>query len=110
MRFSIGILAALFFLLSLSVMPALALSPDEVLVLANRNAAKSQGLAAWYMAKRQIPKENLLLVFITDKESCSRDAYLKKIVPRVRRALEKNRKINAIVTMYGLPLTLSNGL
>ena len=89
-------------------MPALALSPDEVLVLANRNAAKSPGLAAWYMAKRQIPKENLLLVFITDKESCSRDAYLKKIVPRVRRALEKNRKINAIVTMYGLPLKISS--
>ena len=89
-------------------MPALALSPDEVLVLANRNAAKSPGLAAWYMAKRQIPKENLLLVFITDKESCSRDAYLKKIVPRVRRALEKNRKINAIVTMYGLPLRISS--
>ena len=108
MRFSIGILAALFFLLSFSVMPALALSPDEVLVLANRNAAKSPGLAAWYMAKRQIPKENLLLVFITDKESCSRDAYLKKIVPRVRRALEKNRKINAIVTMYGLPLRISS--
>jgi len=106
MRFSIGIFTALFFLLSFSVMPALALSPDEVLVLANRNAAKSPGLAAWYMAKRQIPKENLLLVFITDKESCSRDAYLKKIVPRVRRALEKNRKINAIVTMYGLPLKI----
>ncbi|MGM0656187.1 MAG: TIGR03790 family protein [Thermodesulfobacteriota bacterium] len=108
MRFSIGIFTALFFLLSFSVMPALALSPDEVLVLANRNAAKSQGLATWYMAKRQIPKENLLLVFITDKESCSRDAYLKKIVPRVRRALEKNRKINAIVTMYGLPLRISS--
>ena len=108
MRFSIGIFAALFSLLSFSVMPVLALSPDEVLVIANRNAAKSQGLAAWYMEKRQIPKENLLLVFVTDKETCSRDAYLKKIVPPVRRALEKNRKINAIVTMYGLPLKISS--
>ncbi len=108
MRFSIGIFAALFSLLSFSVMPALALSPDEVLVIANRNAAKSQGLAAWYMEKRQIPKENLLLVFITDKETCSRDAYLKKIVPPVRRVLKKNRKINAIVTMYGLPLRISS--
>jgi len=99
---------ALFFLLSFSVMPALALSPNEVLVIANRNAAKSQGLATWYMEKRHIPKENLLLVFVTDKETCSRDAYLQKIVPPVRRALEKNRKINAIVTMYGLPLKISS--
>ena len=108
MRFFIGIFAALFSLFSFSVMPALALSPDEVLVIANRNAAKSSGLAAWYMEQRQIPKENLLLVFIADKETCSRDAYLKKIVPPVRRALEKNRKINAIVTMYGLPLRISS--
>ena len=108
MRFCTGIFAALFFLLSFSVMPALALSPDEVLVLSNRNALKSHSLAAWYMAKRQIPKENLLLVFVTDMESCSRDAYLKKIVPPVRHALEKNRKIKAIVTMFGLPLRISS--
>ncbi len=108
MRLSVGIFAALLSLFNFSVIPALALSPDEVLVIANRNAAKSQGLAAWYMEKRQIPKENLLLVFITDKETCSRDAYLKKIVPPVRRVLEKNRKLNAIVTMYGLPIRISS--
>nr|WP_320193803.1 TIGR03790 family protein [uncultured Desulfobacter sp.] len=108
MRFSIGILTVLFSLLNFYIMPAEALSPNEVLVIANRNAAKSVGLATWYMERRQIPKENLLMVFITDKETCSRDAYLKKIVPPVRRALEKNRKINAIVTMYGLPLRISS--
>ena len=47
-----------------------ALEPDEVLVLANRNAAKSKGLAEYYMEKRKIPEENLLLVWITDKETC----------------------------------------
>lgn len=108
MRIFISFFAALFALLSFSVMPVLALSPDEVLVIANRNAAKSYGLAIWYMKKRQIPKENLLLVFITDKESCSRYSYLKKIVPPVRRALKKKRKLNAIVTMYGLPLRISS--
>ncbi|WP_170299791.1 TIGR03790 family protein [Desulfobacter hydrogenophilus] len=108
MRVSIGIFAAFLFLLSVYVMPALALVPDEVLVIANRNASKSKGLASWYMQKRQIPKENLLLVFVTDKETCSRETYLKKIVPPVRRALDKNRKISAIVTMYGLPLKISS--
>jgi len=107
MRFLIGSLAA-FFSFFMFILPASGLSPDEVLVVANRNAAKSMGLAAWYMEKRQIPKENLLPVFVTDKETCSRETYLKKIVPPIRRALEKNRKLNAIVTMYGLPLKISS--
>ncbi|WP_321495913.1 TIGR03790 family protein [uncultured Desulfobacter sp.] len=107
MRFLICTFAILFSLLIVPAMPALALSPEEVLVVANRNAASSKGLATWYMKKRQIPKENLLLVFVDDKETCSRDVYLEKIVTPVRRALEKNRKINAIVTMYGLPLKIS---
>lgn len=107
MRFLICTFAILFSLLSVPAMPALALSPEEVLVIANRNAASSKGLATWYMKKRQIPKENLLLVFVNDEETCSRDVYLEKIVTPVRRALEKNRKINAIVTMYGLPLKIS---
>ena len=107
MRYLIGSLAA-FFSFFMFILPASGLSPDEVLVVANRNAAKSMGLAAWYMEKRQIPKENLLPVFVTDKETCSRETYLKKIVPPVRRALGKNRKLNAIVTMYGLPLKISS--
>lgn len=106
-RFLINTLPA-FFYFFIFALPVSALSPDEVLVIANRNAAKSLGLATWYMEKRQIPKENLLLVFVTDKETCSRDVYLKKIVPPVRRALKKNRKLNAIVSMYGLPLRISS--
>nr|WP_319393054.1 TIGR03790 family protein [uncultured Desulfobacter sp.] len=108
MRFFIVILVTSFALFSFSGIPALALSPDEVLVVANRNAAKSVGLATWYMEKRKIPKENLLQVFVTDKETCSRETYLKKIVPPIRRTLEKNQKINAIVTMYGLPLRIAS--
>ena len=108
MRFFTVILVTSCALLSFSGIPALALSPDEVIVIANRNAANSVGLATWYMEKRKIPKENLLQVFVTDKETCSRETYLKKIVPPVRRALAKNRKINAIVTMYGLPLRIAS--
>jgi len=83
-----------------------ALVPDEILVIANINAAGSKGLAAYYMKKRQIPEKNIVKVFITDKESCSRDAYEKKIIPPVRRALEKNPDIRALVTMYGMPLRI----
>ena len=46
----------------------LALDPDAILVVANRKAARSVGLAEYYMDKRNIPKENLLQVWITDSE------------------------------------------
>jgi len=88
-----------------------ALEPDEVLVLANRNSAQSQGLALYYMEKRAIPKNNLLLVWITDEETCTRDAYEKKVVVPVKRFLETNSagsKIRCIVSMFGLPLRIAD--
>lgn len=87
--------------------PGFALAPDEVLVLANRNAAKSRGLALFYMDQRQIPKENLVLVWITDQETCSREAYETKLVPPVRRFLTDHPHIRAIATIYGLPIRIA---
>lgn len=89
------------------VTPADALQAGEVLVLANRNAAKSVGLARYYMKKRQIPEQNLLILWTTDREACSRSEYEQKIVPPVKRYLSENRQIRCLVTMYGLPLRIS---
>ncbi len=86
---------------------ALALSPDEVMVIANKNAAGSTGLAAYYMEQRNIPKENLVQLWMTDKETCSREDYEKKAAPKIRRALSANPKIRAAVTMFGVPLRIS---
>jgi uncharacterized protein (TIGR03790 family) len=97
----------LFFFFILACLPAQALEPDEVLVVANTNAAKSKGLARYYMKKRQIPDKNLVLLFMTDKETCSREEYEKKAVPPIRRFLDKNTGIRAIVTVFGVPLRIS---
>ncbi len=86
----------------------LALDPEEVLVVANLNAAKSKGLALYYMKKRQIPKENLVLLFMTDKETCTREGYLKKAVPPIKRFVDQNNQIRAIVTVFGVPLRISS--
>ena len=83
-----------------------ALAPDEVMVIANRNASASIGLARYYMEKRNIPRENLIQLWITDRETCSREAYETKVVPRVRRALEGRSEIRALVTLYGVPLRI----
>ena len=90
--------------------PCPALEPAEILVIANRNAARSVGLAKYYMIKRNIPEKNLVKVWVTDKETCSRSDYEKKILPPVRRYLtQKNQKngIRCLLIMYGLPLRIS---
>lgn len=97
----ISFLFCLFFIQS-----AWALEPAEVLVIANSNAAKSRGLATYYMEQRKIPHQNLVLLWITDKESCTRAEYETKAIPPIRRFLDANPQIRAMVTLFGLPLKI----
>ena len=93
--------------LLLSPIAARALTPDEVLVVANRNAAKSLGIASFYMRQRGIPKENRVLVWVTDHETCTREDYNRKIAPPVRRFLAAHPNIRAIATIFGLPIRIA---
>ncbi|MBU4099911.1 MAG: TIGR03790 family protein, partial [Proteobacteria bacterium] len=109
-RFFCIILAILILLFILPDI-CLALEPDEILVVANRNAAKSVGLAKYYMEKRKIPEKNLIKLWVTDKEECSRVDYEKKVVAPVRRYLEKVNprwSIRCLVIMYGMPLKVAS--
>jgi len=90
--------------------PCWALEPTEILVLANRNAARSVGLAKYYMRKRKIPPQNLVQLWVTDKETCSRSDYEKKVAAPVRRHLEQKAekwRIRCLLIMYGLPLKVA---
>lgn len=69
---------------------AVALAPEQILVIANRNAAKSVDLARYYMEKRGIPETNLLRLWTTDAETCSRYDYLKKIAGPTRKFIRTN--------------------
>ena len=101
--------AGLFFVLVFLVgyLPASfswALEPNEILVLANRNAAKSVGLAKYYMERRGIPEKNLLPLWITDKEWCEREDYEKRVAAPVREHLKEKdskREIRCILVLYG---------
>jgi uncharacterized protein (TIGR03790 family) len=86
-----------------------ALEPDEILVVANRNAARSIGLAEYYMERRGIPKDRLVALWVTDAETCSRQDYDKKVVPPIRRWLAAHPKagIRCLVTVYGVPLKVA---
>ena len=100
-------LLCIFTTITLCPLFADALEPEEILILANKNAARSVGLAMYYMKKRGIPEKNLLTLQVTDKEVCSRYDYEKKIAQPVRRVLKKlntDGSIRCLVIMYGLPL------
>ena len=87
-----------------------ALTPAEVLVIANRNAPGSVELAEYYMAARAIPAGNLLVLGLTSGETCSRSEYDEKVAKPVRRFLEQSRgtaPIRCLVTVFGMPLKVA---
>ena len=89
---------------------ALALDPREVLVVANKKASESVGLARYYMQQRHVPEGNLLQIWVTDREKCSREEYEKRIAPPVRRFLteeQAGQHIRCILLVYGVPMKMA---
>lgn len=84
------------------------LMPEEVVVIANKDAWYSVDLAKYYMKKRNIPSENLVKVGASDSEVCSREDYVKQVADPVRNFLKKNdpkeEKFRCFVTLFGVPL------
>ncbi len=86
-----------------------ALTPKEILVVANFDAPGSLDLALHYMKRRGIPDSNLVKLRADDKERISRKDYEEQIAAPVRTFLESEgvrRGIKCIVTMYGVPLAI----
>jgi uncharacterized protein (TIGR03790 family) len=88
--------------------PSWALTPDQVVVVANKMAWHSVELAKYYMKVRNIPPDNLIQLKATSNEICSREDYDKGIASPIRAFLEKNDpagyRFHCLVTMYGVPL------
>ena len=86
---------------------ALALEPNEVLVVVNTGVPAGGKLAAYYMKQRGVPEENIVRVSVPDGETVSRRQYDERIADPVRHALtgsESRRRIRCLLLMYGLPL------
>ncbi|MBN2372427.1 TIGR03790 family protein [bacterium] len=85
-----------------------ALTPEQVVVVANKNVRSSPKLAKYYMKKRNIPFENLIQINAPFDEICSREDYEKDISSPVRKYLEKKDpagiRFHCLVIMYGIPL------
>jgi uncharacterized protein (TIGR03790 family) len=91
--------------------PACPLEPEEVLVIANSRVASGVELARYYMERRGIPADNLLLLDTPSAEACSRAVYDRQVAAPVRDRLARIRpawRIRCLVTLYGLPLKIKS--
>ena len=85
-----------------------ALTPENVIVVANKKASHSVELAKYYMKSRHIPPNQLIEIKAPTEENCSRQDYERYIVSPIKAFLKENDpqgiKYHCLVTMYGVPL------
>jgi hypothetical protein len=97
--------------LLLAPAPTLALAPEDLIIVYNRNLPESQAVARYYVGKRQVPLENLLAVNVPPGESISRDDYERQLAEPVR---EKAGQVQAagrqpaVLLVYGIPLRVDD--
>ncbi|MFC1827194.1 TIGR03790 family protein [Thermodesulfobacteriota bacterium] len=87
------------------------LTPDEIVVVVNKNSWHSIDLGKYYMGKRGLPDKNILRLWTTDKETVSREDYEKQIAKPVKKFLAgksgEGRGIKCLVLMFDIPLKIS---
>jgi hypothetical protein len=86
------------------------LSPDQIVLIANKNVPQSLQLADYYMAKRNIPQGRILLLDLPAQEQISYEEYQKQVVPAVRQFLSERQlkdKVTCLVTFYGVPFRIA---
>ncbi len=109
MKFVFALIPLIFAVHSFSV-PCGALERGQIVVIANKGAYHSVNLARYYMKKRRIDKDHLLVLHVTKKELCTREEYEQKIRKPIVEYLEKNDaygNIQCLVLMYGMPLKIA---
>ncbi len=87
-----------------------AITPSEILIVANRNSHASKSIAAHYMAARHLAAGQLLMIDVDDREEISRDVYNSRIATPIANYLRRQgwvERVLAIVTTSGVPLKIS---
>jgi uncharacterized protein (TIGR03790 family) len=87
----------------------LALEPDEILIIANRNCSESLAIAQYYCAKRGVPEDNILTLPLGTELSytITRTNYEKQLAEPIRErllSLGSSGYINCLLTTYGVPI------
>jgi len=87
--------------------PAVALEPKDVWLVVNKSVPESRQVADHYIAKRGVPKGNVVELDLPKGEDISRADYDTKLAGPLRDALkEQKEQVKVLVTTYGVPLPL----
>ncbi len=108
MKTSNRITFAMGFFLTIVAPSALALQPDQILLIANKNNPDSMRLAKYYCRRRYVPQNNILALNLRAKlkDKISRKDYDSLIAAPVRHRLSRPKgkeKIKCLLTFYGVP-------
>jgi uncharacterized protein (TIGR03790 family) len=87
---------------------AVALEPNEILVIVNADIEASADIGRYYCKQRNVPQKNILALSLgkTLANSISRDDYDKNIAEPVRKCLADQmpgQPIRCLLTTYGVP-------
>lgn len=86
-----------------------ALRPEQVLVVANRRVPAGMELARYYAGRRGVPEDQLLALRAPEGESCTREAYERRILAPIRERLlaPGGAELRALVLCSGVPLKVA---
>ena len=90
---------------------ALALEPDELLLIANGNVPSSIKTAEFYAKARLVPDGRILKLNLPGSEELPFDRYEHEVVPAVREFLRTNhleQKVRCLVLFYGVPFRIGS--
>ncbi len=96
---------------SLIAPSAFALSPEDLIIVYNKNMKGSKGVAKYYASKRRVPSSNIIKVDTPQSESLRRHDFETKVVPPIRYALKRLKgkgRDPSILLMYGIPLRVDD--
>jgi uncharacterized protein (TIGR03790 family) len=85
--------------------PAVALGPNDVWIITNRNVPESKDVADYYCQKRGVPADHVLAFDLPKIEDINRRDYDAKLAGPLREALKDKRdQVKVLLTVYGVPL------
>lgn len=92
-----------------AVSAARALTPDQLLLVVNKNDPDGQALADHYATARQVPADRIVALDVPKGDDLPFDTYERNVVPVIRAFLREHqldRKVTCLVTFRGVPLRL----
>lgn len=99
-------------LLALAALPACAdLTPDNLLLIVNKNAPAGRELAEFYASQRHVPEGRIVEVDLPVVDEITPHQYDEHVVPAVQRFMRENKlddKVTCLVTFWGVPLRISD--